>query len=111
MVGWSTMTGIAEADIIFECKIDAPMGDSGEIDREERRSCSVENVLAVIGGVAEPEYSDDRWRGCFVVHLCSSLRLKEPGRCLTTHLDHPPESVPEPAPIIGVPTPSPFPDH
>lgn len=29
----------------------------------------------------------------------------------TTYFDHPPESVPGPAPIMGVPTPSPLPDH
>lgn len=28
-----------------------------------------------------------------------------------TYLDHPPASVPGPAPIMGVLTPSPFPDH
>jgi hypothetical protein len=60
VVGWSTITGITEADIIFECRIDESTGDSGEIDTEERRSCSVETVLAGIGEAAEPEYSDDR---------------------------------------------------
>lgn len=106
------MTGIAEADIILECRIDESMGDSGEIDTEERRSCSVEIGLAGFGEVVvEPEYSDDRWRGCLVDHLYNSLRLEEPEVRLATHLDHPPESVPEPAPIKGVPTPSPPPDH
>ena len=54
------MTGITEADIIFECRIDESMGDSGETDTEERRSCSVRIVLAGIGEDVEPECSDDR---------------------------------------------------
>ena len=54
------MTGITEGDIIFECRIDESTGDSGEIDTEERRSCSVGIVLAGMGEVVAPEYSDDR---------------------------------------------------
>lgn len=61
VVGWSTMTGIAEPDIILECRIDESTGDSGETDTEERRSCPAGMVLAGIGeGVAEPDCSDDR---------------------------------------------------
>lgn len=54
------MTGIAEADIIFECRIDESTGDSGEIETDKRRSCSVEVAVAGIGEVVEPEYSDKR---------------------------------------------------
>ena len=111
-VGRVTMTGVAEAVIILECRIDESTGDSGEIDTEERRSCPVGIALAGIGeDVAEPEYSDDRWSGCFVDHLCSPFRYEESEAHIVTYLDHPPTSVPEPAPIIGMPTPSPFPDH
>lgn len=106
------MTGIVEAVIIFECRIDESKGDSGETDTEERRSCPVGIALAGIGDdVADPEYSDDRWSGCFVDHLRSPFRFEETEAHIVTYLDHPPASVPEPAPIIGVPTPSPFPDH
>lgn len=106
------MTGIVEAVIIFECRIDESKGDSGETDTEERRSCPVGIALAGIGDdVADPEYSDDRWSGCFIDHLRSPFRFEEAEAHIVTYLDHPPASVPEPAPIIGVPTPSPFPDH
>jgi hypothetical protein len=53
------MTGMAE-DISFECRIDESTGDSGEVDREERRSRSVEIVLVGMGEAAEPEYSDNK---------------------------------------------------
>lgn len=64
------MTGITDADIILECSIDDSRGDSGEIDTEERSSCLVGIEFVGIGeDVAELEYSDDRWSGCFVDHL------------------------------------------
>lgn len=108
----STMTSVADADIIFECRIDESTGDSGETETEERRSCPVGIEFVGIGGdVANPEYSDDRWRGCFVDHLQNTFRLEVSEAHIVTYLDHPPTSVPEPAPIIGVPTPSPFPNH
>lgn len=111
-VGRLTMTGVVEAVIIFECRTDESRGDSGETDMEERRSCPVGIALAGIGeDVAELEYSDDRWSGCFVDHLRSLFRNGELETRIVTYLDHPPASVPVPAPIIGVPTPSPFPDH
>lgn len=106
------MTGIVEADIIFECKTDESRGDSGEMETEERRSCPVGITLAGIGeDVAELEYSDGRWSGCFVDHLCGPFRFGDAEVYLVTYLDHPPVSAPAPAPIMGVPTPSPSPDH
>ena len=74
-----TMTGVIEADIIFECRIDESMGDSGEMDTEERRSCPGGNAFGVGIGedVVELECSDDRWSGCFVDHLRSQFRFEE----------------------------------
>ena len=66
----STMTGVVDADIILECRIDDSTGDSGETDTEERRSCPVGIELVGIGeDVAEPEFSGNKWSGCFVDHL------------------------------------------
>ena len=48
-IGWSTVTGAVDTDIILRCRIDKLMGDSGEADVEERRSCSVGIALAGIG--------------------------------------------------------------
>jgi hypothetical protein len=79
-VGWSTMTGVVDADIILECRIDESVGDSGEIDIEERRSGPTKFALVGIGeDAAELEYSDDRWRGYFFDHLRSPLDLKSRG--------------------------------
>ena len=77
-IGRLTITGIAESDIILECRIDESTGDSGEIDTEERSSCGIGIELAGIGDdVAELERSGGRWSGCFVDHLCSPFRSEE----------------------------------
>lgn len=61
VVGRSTMTGVVEAVIILECRIEESIGDSGEPETEERRSCPIGIAFAGIGeDVAEPGCSDDR---------------------------------------------------
>ena len=69
------------------------MGDSGEIDTEERSSCGIGIELAGIGeDVAELERSGGRWSGCFVDHLCSLFRSEEAEAHIVT-LPRPPARV------------------